>query len=153
MIIQDDLKDLFRLLNEKNVEYVIVGGYAVAFHGFVRATKDIDILFRNSSENIKRLIAALIGFGISETIMEMNLFSKQGQIIRIGSPPLMIELINAIGGVSFEEIWTNKISGHYGEVHVFFLSREDLLRSKKAAGRPQDLRDIEELDGDIESKA
>jgi hypothetical protein len=135
-------------LNEKNVEYVIVGGYAVAFHGFIRATKDIDVLFHNTPENIKQLMAALVGFGISENSMDLNLFSKQGQIVRMGSPPLMIELINAIGGVTFEEIWANKISGHYGEVQVYFLSREDLLKSKKAAGRPQDLRDIEELDGD-----
>jgi hypothetical protein len=147
MIIQDDLKDLFRLLNEKNVDYVIVGGYAVAFHGFVRATKDIDVLFRNTPENITRLMTALAGFGISNTMMDMDVFSRQGQIVRIGTPPLMIELINAIGGVTFEEVWGHKISGHYGDVQVYFLSREDLLRSKKAAGRPQDLRDIEELNG------
>ena len=146
MIIQDDLKEFFRLLNEKNVEYVIVGGYAVAFHGFVRATKDIDVLFHNTPANIKRLIAALVGFGIQESEMVMNTFSEQGRIVRMGSPPMMIELINAIGGVTFEEIWQNKVSGHYGDAPVFFISKSDLLKSKKAAGRPQDIRDLEELD-------
>jgi len=110
MIIQDDLKDLFRLLNEKNVEYAIVGGYAVAFHGFVRATKDIDILFRNTRENISRLMESLAGFGISESLMDLETFSRQGQIVRIGTPPLMIELINAVGGVTFEEIWEKRVS-------------------------------------------
>ena len=146
MIIQDDLKEFFRLLNGNSVEYVIVGGYAVAFHGFVRATKDIDVLFHNTPSNIKRLMAALTGFGIQASAMVMNTFSEQGRIIRMGSPPMMIELINAIGGVTFEEIWRNKVPGHYGDAPIFFLSKRDLLKSKKAAGRPQDLRDIEELE-------
>jgi hypothetical protein len=146
MIIQDDLKEFFRLLNKNGVEYVIVGGYAVAFHGFVRATKDIDVLFHNTPANIKRLIAALVGFGIQESEMVMNTFSEQGRIVRMGSPPMMIELINAVGGVTFEEIWQNKVSGHYGDTPVFFISKSDLLKSKKAAGRPQDLRDLIELD-------
>lgn len=146
MIIQDDLKDLFRLLNEKSVDYVIVGGYAVAFHGFVRATKDIDILFSSTPENIKRLMAALSGFGISASVMEENIFSKPGQIIRIGCPPLMVEFINGVGGVTFKEIWRNRVQGDYGDVRVSFISKDDLLKTKKAAGRPQDIRDIEELE-------
>jgi hypothetical protein len=145
MIIQDDLKEFFRLLNVSRVEYVIVGGYAVAFHGFVRATKDIDVLFHNTPSNIKRLISALAGFGISEASMDANTFSEQGRIVRMGSPPLMIELINAVGGVTFAHIWKNRVQGTYGDVPVCFISRIDLLRNKKAAGRPQDLRDIEEL--------
>jgi hypothetical protein len=64
----------------------------------------------------------------------------------MGSPPMMIELINAVGGVTFEEIWQNRIPGHYGDTPVFFISKNDLLKSKKAAGRPQDIRDLEELD-------
>jgi predicted nucleotidyltransferase len=147
MIIHDDLKDLFRLLNENNVEYVIVGGYAVAFHGFVRATKDIDILFNNTPENITRLTAALAHFGIADSSIDKNDFSKPGQILRIGSPPMMVELINAVGGLTFREIWERRVEGNYGEVSVSFISRNDLLITKKAAARPQDLRDIEELEG------
>jgi hypothetical protein len=146
MIIQDDLKEFFQLLNGNNVEYVIVGGYAVAFHGFVRATKDIDVLFHNSPDNIARLISALVGFGIAESMMDAADFSEQGRILRMGSPPMMIELINAIGGVSFEEIWRNRVPGHYGDVDVSFISREHLLISKKYANRPQDIRDIQELE-------
>jgi predicted nucleotidyltransferase len=146
MIIQDDLKDLFRLLNEKNVEYVIVGGYAVAFHGYIRATKDIDILFHSTPENITRLMAALSGFGISATSMDKSVFSKPGQILRIGSPPLMVELINNVSGVTFQEIWNRRVQGNYGEVIVPFISKSDLLITKKTAGRPQDIRDVEELE-------
>lgn len=146
MIIQDDLKEFFRLLNKNGVEYVIVGGYAVAFHGFIRATKDIDVLFSNTPANIGRLMTALVEFGIQESAMAANTFSEQGRIVRMGSPPMMIELINAVGGVTFEEIWRNKVKGRYGDVEVFFISKNDLLKSKKAAGRPQDIRDLEELD-------
>jgi hypothetical protein len=146
MIIHDDLKDLFRLLNENHVEYVIVGGYAVAFHGYVRATKDIDILFNSTPENIACLMAALSSFGISKALLVERDFAKPGQILRIGSPPLMIELINNVSGVTFQEIWDRKLDGNYGEVPVPFISKSDLLITKKAAGRPQDLRDIEELE-------
>jgi predicted nucleotidyltransferase len=145
MIIQDDLKEFFRLLNKNNVEYVIVGGYAVAFHGFVRATKDIDILFLATPENIRRLMAALVAFGIVESLLNPDDFSEPGRILRIGSPPMMIELINAIGGVSFKEVWNNRVSGHYDDIEVPFISREHLLISKKYANRSQDIRDIEEL--------
>ncbi|MBN2189521.1 MAG: nucleotidyltransferase [Chitinispirillaceae bacterium] len=134
------------MLNKNGVEYVIVGGYAVAFHGFIRATKDIDVLFSNTPANIGRLMTALVEFGIQESAMAANTFSEQGRIVRMGSPPMMIELINAVGGVTFEEIWRNKVKGRYGDVEVFFISKNDLLKSKKAAGRPQDIRDLEELD-------
>ena len=69
--------------------------------------------------------------------MDSKLFSKPGQIIRIGTPPLMIEFINAVGGISFKEIWKHKVPGHYGDIEVFFISRNDLLITKKSAGRPQ----------------
>jgi hypothetical protein len=142
MIIHDDLKELLRLLNDHGVDYLIVGGYAVAFHGFVRATKDIDILFRNTVENIDRLSSALIAFGIPANNMDQNTFSAEGRIVRIGVPPAMIEFINAIGGIQFEQAWRNKVSGTYGGVSIHFLSRADLLTSIRAAGHPQDLLDI-----------
>ncbi len=147
MIIHKDLEELFHLLNKHHVDFIIVGGYAVAFHGFVRATKDIDILFRNSTENIQNLIDALSGFGISKKDMNKNTFSEQGRIVRIGSSPMLVELINAISGVTFDEAWNNKVCGKYCNAIIYFISRIHLLAAKKAAGRPQDLRDIKELDG------
>jgi len=145
MIIHDDLKDLLHILNANNVEYVIIGGYAVAFHGFIRATKDIDILFRNSSNNITQLIKALESFGIPNESIDKNLFSEFGRIVRIGTPPMMVELINGIDGVSFEEVWKNKVLGKYDTENIFFISLTDLKKTKHASGRPQDLRDLKEL--------
>jgi hypothetical protein len=135
------------LLNKHHVEFLVVGGYAVAFHGFVRATKDIDILFRNSPDNIQNLIDALSGFGISSKDMDKNIFSEQGKIVRIGSSPMLVKLINAISGLTFDEAWKDKATGTYGSTKISFLSKQNLLKTKKAAGRPQDLRDIEELGG------
>ena len=78
--------------------------------------------------------------------MDKSVFSRPGQILRIGSPPLMVELINNVSGVTFQEIWDRKVKGNYGEVTVPFISKNDLVITKKTAGRPQDIRDIEELE-------
>ena len=145
MNIQQDFEEFLKLLNGKRVEYLIVGGYAVAFHGFVRATKDMDILFHNTPQNIRRLMLALNGFGFPTDNLSDVAFSEHGKIIRMGVAPVMIELINAISGVSFKTAWKNRAKGKYGTTTVHYLSRPDLLRNKKASGRPRDLLDVEEL--------
>jgi hypothetical protein len=145
MNIQEDFEEFLKLLNKKKVEYIIVGGYAVAFHGYVRMTKDLDILFRNTPQNILNLRSALNHFGFSADSLDDVAFSEQGKIIRMGVSPVMIELINVISGVSFETAWKNRIKGKYGKVTASYLSKSDLLKNKKASGRPQDIADIAEL--------
>ena len=141
MNIQRDFEEFLKLLNKKKVEYVVVGGFAVAFHGYVRATKDMDILFHNSGKNIQRLKQVLNEFGFPADGLSDVAFSEQGKIIRIGVSPVMIELINVISGVSFETAWKNRISGRYGKTTVLYMSKPDLLKNKKASGRPRDLID------------
>jgi hypothetical protein len=145
MNIQKDFEEFLKLLNKKKVEYVVVGGYAVAFHGFVRATKDIDILFHNSKQNIQRLKFVLNNFGFPADSLSDVVFSEQGKIIRMGVLPVMIELINVISGVSFKTAWKNRVTGVYGKTKVLYLSKPDLLKNKKASGRPRDLIDVDEL--------
>ncbi len=145
MTVHDDLRDLLRLLNAHRVEYLVIGGYAVAFHGFIRATKDIDLFFRNTPANIRHLMDALLDFGISPDMMDEELFARPGQVVRIGHPPAMVEMLNAMEAVSFDEAWASRQRGHYGGEDVAFISLEHLLANKKAVGRPRDLRDIEEL--------
>ncbi len=145
MNIQKDFEEFLKLLHKRNVEYVVVGGYAVAFHGYVRATKDIDILFNNSNANIQRLKFVLGEFGFPADSLTDVAFSKQGAIIRMGVAPVMIELINAINGVSFKTAWKNRITGRYGKTDICYLSKSDLLKNKKASGRPRDMLDIDEL--------
>jgi hypothetical protein len=145
MHIQKDFEEFLKLLNRKKVEYVVVGGYAVAFHGYVRATKDIDVLFHNSQENIQRIKRALNEFGFPADGLSDVAFSEQGKIIRMGVSPVMIELINTISGVSFKTAWENRVAGMYGKSKIFYLSKPDLLKNKKASGRPRDLLDVDEL--------
>jgi hypothetical protein len=145
MNIQEDFEEFLKLLNKKKVKYLIVGGYAVAFHGYVRATKDLDILFNNSPPNILRLKQVLNDFGFPVDNLKHVAFSGQGQIIRMGVSPVMIELINAISGVSFKTAWTNRVAGVYGKTKVWYLSKPDLMKNKKASGRPRDIADVEEL--------
>ena len=147
MNIHRDFEEFLQLLNDHQVEYVIVGGYAVAFHGYVRATKDIDLFFRNSEKNITKICNVLSEFGLPVSKDERGDFGERGAIIRIGVSPIMIELINDISGVSFEEVWENRLEGKYGGVSVDFISFENLLKNKKQSGRPKDLADYDELGG------
>jgi hypothetical protein len=145
MNIQEDFEEFLKLLNKKKVEYLVVGGYAVAFHGYVRATKDLDILFHNSLPNIQRLKQVLNEFGFPVDDLRDVAFSEHGKIIRMGVSPVMIELINVISGVSFKTAWKNRVTGVYGKTKVFYLSKPDLMKNKKASGRPRDIADVEEL--------
>jgi len=146
MITQQHFEELLTLLEQNNVEYVIVGGYAVAFHGYPRFTKDIDIFFRNSTDNIKNIITVLVKFGFPESDLPYSLFSETGNIIQFGVSPLRVDIINEIDGVSFDEAFHNSVRGKYGSVDVNFIGRIQLIKNKKESGRPQDLVDAEKLD-------
>ena len=145
MNIHQDLEEFLKLLNHEKVKYLIVGGYAVAFHGYVRNTQDIDIFFQKSQDNIQKLRAALDSFGMPTTGEQAGEFSEFGSRIRLGVPPVQIELINTISGVYFSQAWKSKIKGHYGEIEVYYLSFKDLIKNKKTSGRPKDLADLDEL--------
>ena len=149
MNIHEDFEEFLQLLNDEKVEYVIVGGYAVAFHGYVRATQDIDLFYKNSENNVLSIQKALLRFGIPTTSEQLIDFKDPGSIIRMGSPPVKIEMINSISGLSFNEVWKNKISGNYGTVPVHFISYEDLLKNKRESGRPKDIADFDELGGNL----
>lgn len=145
MNIHDDFEEFLRLLNSESVDYVIVGGYAVAYHGYIRTTQDLDILFANNKDNIEKICRAMIHFGFTEQAFDATDFSEPGSIIRMGVPPVRIELINEISGVTFDEVWITKVTGKYGTVSVFYIGKQELLKNKKAAGRPKDVADIDEL--------
>jgi len=147
MNIHRDFEEFLQLLNAEEVEFIIVGGYAVAFHGYVRATQDIDLFYSNTDSNIKKIGSALQRFGIATTNEQLAEFKDPGSIIRMGIPPVKIEMINKISGVSFERAWNNRNSGKYGDIEVYFLSLEDLLLNKKESGRPKDIADVDELGG------
>jgi len=140
-----DFEELFRLLEENLVDYMIVGGYAVAFHGHPRFTKDIDVFFDSSPGNVARLRTVLIAFGFEEQNLPEDAFTTKGSILTFGVPPTRVDLVNDIDGMPYAEAKPNVIRGMYGRVEVTFIGRDDLIRNKRATTRTQDKADVEEL--------
>ena len=146
MNIQQDFEELLRLLEKNNVEYMIVGGYAVAFHGYPRFTKDIDIFFEVSKKNIISLKKALIEFGFTKADLPDELFIELGSVITFGVAPVRIDLLNDIDGVKFKEAKSSRIRGRYGKIKVFFIGKEELIKNKNSTSRTKDKADAEELE-------
>jgi hypothetical protein len=147
MNIQPDFEELLRLLEENEVEYLVVGGYAVAFHGFPRFTKDIDVFFKASEENIAALRRALREFGFPDEEIPAELFKEKGNIIAFGVEPSRVDMMNEIDGVDFDTAWMNRRRGAFGKVEVNFIGRLELIRNKKSTSRLQDKADAEKLSG------
>ena len=145
MNIQKDFEELLELLTKHKVKYLIVGGYAVAFHGYPRFTNDIDIFYEMSEENVRKITECLVNFGFSYSEVNGKLFLKKGNIIVIGVEPLRVDFINEIDGVEFNEAWKNRIKGKYGSVSVNFISRTDLIKNKSATKKIEDKLDVEKL--------
>ncbi len=142
-----DFKDLLRLLSEEEVEYLVVGGYAVIYHSQPRFTKDLDIWLRPSTDNATRVLRAFQRFGLPlmGDATEED-FANEGFQYAIGRPPSMIDFLTSIPGLNFEECWNNRVIANETDLSVLFLSKKDLIEAKRAAGRLQDLADIEELE-------
>ena len=145
MEVQPDFRDLFVLLNGHKVEYLIVGGYALAFHGAPRFTGDIDILLRPDPENARRVVEALSAFGFRFPDLTADDFQNANKVVQLGVPPIRIDLITSLTGVSWEEADASKVPGFYGEVPVHYIGREQFIANKRATGRTKDLADIEAL--------
>jgi hypothetical protein len=145
MRLQRDLREFIGLLNSGSVEYAIVGGWAFGFHARPRYTQDIDILVRATPANAARLEIVIQHFGFGSLGLSARDFVVPGQVIQLGHPPNRIDLLTSITGVSDEEVWESVERGELDGVHVFFLSRDALIKNKKATNRPRDRADVEEL--------
>ena len=144
MKIHPDFNHFVAALNKNKVEYVIVGSFALAFHGYPRATGDIDFWIRPTPVNIQALLTALHDFGFRELeISEDDLMS--GKIIQLGYPPVRIDLITVLEGLRQEEIWKSRAKGKFGDHIVFYLGRGAFIKNKRALGRHKDLADLELL--------
>lgn len=145
MKVEKDYEEFLRLLNKNKVKYCIVGAYAVAFYGKPRFTKDIDILIEPSMENGKKIVRALSEFGFGALNLTVKDFSKKGNIIQLGYPPLRVDLATSITGCSFSEVWKSRKIGKYGRQKVFFIGLRELIKNKKKLNRKQDQIDLEIL--------
>lgn len=140
-----DFRDFVQLLIKNNVDYLIVGGYAVGIHGHPRYTGDLDIWLNPTVENAKRILQAVNEFGFSSYKLSVEDFTKQGNVIQLGYPPLRIDLLTEIDGVHFDECLKNKLVVDVDDLKVNFISYNDLIQNKKASNRYKDLDDIENL--------
>lgn len=145
MEIQKDFKELLELFNEHNVEYMIVGAYALAYHGVPRFTGDIDIFVHPSPENAQKILSALAGFGFGSLNLKVEDFKNPNSVVQLGVPPVRIDIITSITGVDWEEADRGKREGLYGDAPVYFLGREQYIANKRAVGRKKDLADLESL--------
>jgi len=146
MEIQKDFKELLELFNAHKVEYLVVGGYALAFHGAPRFTGDIDLLVKPDSENAKRILTALAEFGFGSLDLSEADFTAPQNVIQLGMPPVRIDIMTSVTGVSWEKAMAGKVQGSYGDTTVHFISRDDLIANKQALGRKKDLADLEALE-------
>ena len=145
MEVQQDFKKLLALLNKHAVEYIIVGGYALAFHGAPRFTGDIDIFVRPQPQNAARILEALNEFGFGSAGLTEEDFSTPHKVVQLGTPPVRVDLITSLTGVSWEEAVAANSPGSYGDVPVLFIGRKEFIANKRAMGRKKDLADIEAL--------
>jgi hypothetical protein len=143
-----DFKDLFSTLNAEQVKYLVVGGYAVSLHAQPRATKDIDILIKPSKRNAAALFRALTKFGAPLAGLTPDDFAERGSFFRMGTPPVMVDILPEISGVDFDAAWRRRvveiIDATTG-LTAAFISADDLIAAKQAAGPPQDLADVAAL--------
>lgn len=145
MDLPKDFKEFIECLNANGVEYVIVGGYAQAFHGRPRFTGDLDVLVRPGPENAARLEAALRSFGFAGSGLSAADFLSEERVVQLGVPPCRIDILTSLTGCTFDEVWAGRIPARLGGVPVNFIGREEYVRNKRAVGRPQDLADLDAL--------
>jgi hypothetical protein len=140
-----DFKELLLAFNAHNVEYLIVGAHALAAHGHVRATKDLDLWVRPEQSNAQHVLQALLDFGAPLGELTVDDLSRKDTIFQIGLPPLRIDIITNIDGVEFADAWPDRLQTPFGGVPAFVISRQHLIINKKTAARLQDLADVAQL--------
>lgn len=139
-----DFKELFELLNANDVEYLLIGGYAVGVYGYSRSTNDIDIFVSDDDENLQRLSAALREFGVDDATSG-NLFPKKRSLLELGVEPMKVQFMNFADGLTFSESFASRNLVQVEGIEINTISRSDLIRNKTATGRHKDLADIERL--------
>lgn len=143
--LQSDLREFIGLLNSLKVEYLVVGGHAVAFHGHPRFTGDIDFFVRATGENAERILRVLDAFGFGSLGITAADLTEPGQVIQLGRPPNRIDILTSISGIDFDSAWTSRAPADLDGHAVNFIGAEGLLKNKLASGRPKDLADAAKL--------
>ncbi len=145
MKLQRDLREFIALFNSARVEYVIVGGHAVAFHGHPRFTGDIDFLIRPTMTNARKVVVALRAFGFGKLALTAEDFVKPDLIVQLGRPPNRIDILTSISGVSFDDAWASRARSKLDGLSISLLGFDALIKNKTASGRDKDLVDVRKL--------
>ncbi len=145
-MLSKDFREFIELLNENKVRYLVVGGYAVAFHGYPRYTKDLDVWIELSTDNANKIIEALKEFGFGSLGLKPEDFLESDQIIQLGYPPNRIDILTTLKDLKFEDCYKSKVEVDIQGLHIEFIDIENLKKNKRATGRPQDLADAENLE-------
>ena len=132
-------------MNSRQVEYLLVGGYAVSYYGYPRATADMDIWIAISRQNAEKVVDVLREYGFDLPELSPDLFLEENKMARLGVPPLRLEVITSISGVSFEECYAERVTVRFDDVEASLISLRHLKLNKKASGRFKDLNDLENL--------
>jgi hypothetical protein len=140
-----DFKEFLALLNSEKIEYMLVGGYAVSYHGYPRPTGDLDVWVAVNAENAKRLLTALNTFGFGGAGATEELFLTPGRVVRMGVPPVRIEVLSSISGVEFGVCYARRVQTLLDGIPASIIGRDDLIANKRAAGRDKDLNDLSHL--------
>ena len=144
ILLPPDFKEFLRLLNSREVQYLLIGGYAVNYYGYPRATADLDIWIATNPLNAEKMVGALGEFGFTQATS--SLLQEPGKIIRMGVPPIRIEVLTSISGVDFPNCFRNRLIADIDGVTAHLISLADLKANKKATGRLKDLADLEQLE-------
>lgn len=144
-IIPQDFRDFLKLLEDEGVAYLLVGGYAVGYYGYPRATADMDVWIAVDPQNAERTVRALERFGMRASELTPELFREKGKVIRMGLPPMRLEIQTDISGVDFTECYARRNRVNVEGMQVNLISLDDLKANKRAAGRHKDLEDLEHL--------
>jgi|ERR1041384_1033968 hypothetical protein len=145
MNLQKDLREFVELLNALEVHFLIVGAFAVAHHGYVRYTADLDVFVEKSTENAEKIVRAIREFGFGGVGVTPEDFTHKDQIVQLGVAPNRIDILTTLTGVSFDEAWSSRELGNIGGLTVPVISQALLKQNKLATGRPKDLADLEYL--------
>jgi hypothetical protein len=148
MIFEQDFIDFIELLNNHNVEYMVVGAHALAFHGRPRHTGDLDIWIKPSEENAERIVLVLKDFGFGSLRLGKEDFLKENYVTQLGYPPLRIDILNSISGVDFDDAYKGRIIGENEDLQISFINISDFIANKQATGRAKDIGDIDALKKD-----
>jgi len=145
MFVNSDFSDLLRIFNDHNVRYMVIGGYAVVQYAEPRFTKDLDVLISTDTTNAEAVFNALHEFGAPLSGLTPKDFAEEGFFFQMGVPPVRVDVLMGIPGIQFEECWNRRTETDFDGLKVIFISKQDLIVSKRAAGRPQDLIDADLL--------